>query len=420
MFACMKLGVRLGERFKGKRMKFLVTNQHTCNYGDDAAGIALFQLIKEAFPDASVDVVYNSHEGEDLDAKVPYSKGWIVHRNDIVFWRDFRSGFLKFVLNRFLKIPVKQHSGFERYMEVVESADVVFVSPCGANIGIYKDWQFLARIWMAVLTGKKVFFHLNTIGKSGSLLFDYVAKYVLKRSNVFVREKACFDELRGWGVCPSLGVDTAFSLRSEDISDSNFLGGKGERYLVLIPTNLGWHPNFGKDDSDKIFDILLPEIVRYAHENKLSVLILPHLYGSLDESPLLLDVQKRLVASGLDQKKVRIADEVSSVWMYQRAIKNASTVVSMRYHGIVFAAKNAVPFLSLSYENKMREVCAYVGKLNLHLDLKQLNAHIVAEKLKEIEDSREAISASLNSRSEFLRRKSTLVVDDLKLQMSLN
>lgn len=400
-------------------MKFLVTNQHTCNYGDDAAGIALLQLIKETFPDATVDVVYNSHKGEDLDAKVPYLKGWIVHRTDIVFWKDFRFGFLRFILGWFLRIPIKQHVGFERYLEIVKSVDVVFVSPCGANIGIYKDWQFLIRIWIAVLAGKKVFFHLNTIRKSRSFLFDRVAKYVLKNSNVFVREKSCFDELRKWGVCPSLGVDTAFSLREETL-DSNTRHLEDGRYLVFIPTSLGWHPNFGKDDSNRIFEVLLPELVKYANENELSILILPHLYGSLDESPLLLDVKRRLVSFGLDQDKVRVADEVSSVWMYQRKIKSAFTVVSMRYHGIVFAAKNAVPFLSLSYENKMREVCAYVGKLNLNIDLKKLNARELAEKLKEIGDSREAISESLKARSDFLMRKSTLVVDDLKLKTAFD
>ena len=44
-------------------------------------------------------------------------------------------------------------------------------------------------------------------------------------------------------------------------------------------------------------------------------------------------------------------------------------MIGMRYHAIVLAAKNGVPFVDLSYENKMREVADYTGQAAFCVDL---------------------------------------------------
>ena len=54
---------------------------------------------------------------------------------------------------------------------------------------------------------------------------------------------------------------------------------------------------------------------------------------------------------------------------YDYEIANSRFVIGMRYHAIVLAAKNATPFISLAYENKMKEVSTYMGQCEYCIDL---------------------------------------------------
>ena len=54
------------------------------------------------------------------------------------------------------------------WIELIKNCDVAVMSPCGANIGIYKDWASLIRILMVIIEKKKFIFQYNTIGKSGN------------------------------------------------------------------------------------------------------------------------------------------------------------------------------------------------------------------------------------------------------------
>ena len=54
----------------------------------------------------------------------------------------------------------------------------------------------------------------------------------------------------------------------------------------------------------------------------------------------------------------------------------------MRYHGIVIAAKNAIPFVSIAYENKMCEVSEYVNMKKQNIEIKC----VTYEKLMDLMD----------------------------------
>ena len=71
-------------------------------------------------------------------------------------------------------------------------------------------------------------------------------------------------------------------------------------------------------------------------------------------------------------------------------------MVGMRYHSIVLAAKNSVPFLALAYENKMREVCRYTNNLENYLNLQnQLTESDVRNGLENVDKNIVNITKSL-------------------------
>ena len=119
----------------------------------------------------------------------------------------------------------------------IRESDIIFVTPCGASIGIYKDWPFLIRLLFCLYEKKTPVFYLDTVGKSGDWLFDHLAAKVTKKSKMYVREKASFEYLKSIGVVAKQGVDTAFSLPP-------LYNQRSDRKIGIVTTQLDWHPDF--------------------------------------------------------------------------------------------------------------------------------------------------------------------------------
>ncbi|MEM9154266.1 MAG: polysaccharide pyruvyl transferase family protein [Cyanobacteria bacterium P01_F01_bin.33] len=386
-----------------------VINQHTLNYGDDAAGVALVLQVRHWFPNACINITYNRRH-TDLEV-IPYNDKNIHHFPSLIIseWNFFQAIF--YLGSKLLPIKRKcKDTNIGRFRKQIIESDIVIVSPCGANIGIYTSWLFLFRVLMAVLENKPVYFHLNTLGKSGNLIFDMFARFALKRSHLFVREYRSHRELSSWGIHSSIGVDTAFSLPDLEQSESDCDGKK----IVFIPTQLGnWHPHFSNKFDDITFDKIIAETAFFCKEIDAKIYILPHLYGRLDEKEFL----DRVLAAFLQHDaSAQMHGGIRDFWDYEKAIAQSYLVISMRYHGLVLAAKNSIPFLSLSYENKMDEVCKYTDMDSFNILLRSVEKVSIAEKLEELTLEHSSIVYSLSEKKYFLRQLSSSVVPEIYLR----
>ncbi len=190
-------------------VKYLIINQHTNNFGDDAAGVALVNRLLQRGHE--VDIIYLWNKS---GATLPINDQNVRHHARYSLSRD---SLIKSVYEFFIG---KDNCYFSNLKILAKQADFVLVSPCGANIGIYKDWCFLFCVYLARIFNKNVVFHLNTIGKSNSHIFNFLAKKILAKCTLFVREKASLDFLKKIKINAILGVDTAFLLEQLPCSDS--------------------------------------------------------------------------------------------------------------------------------------------------------------------------------------------------------
>lgn len=343
-------------------MNITIINQHTLNYGDDIAGISLIERIIDYFgKNTYINILYNTK------GVLNYFKENIHHKDDVTLKRIGIVGILKIIIFAKLNIKLNLNSATKEFIQIIEDSDLIFVSPCGANIGIYKDWRFLIRLYLTVILGKKPIFHNNTIGKSNSIIFNSVAKYVLKNSKLYVRELKSYDYLQSIGLKSYRSVDTGFLFRNDKVF-------KVEKdYVLFIPTQLSnWHPDFKNlEIENKVIDTVLIPFLDYAETNNYDVYILPHLYGGQDEKELLEYYLEEIKQRTNFSHNIDIA-EIIDCYDYDNFISHSKFVVSMRYHGVVMSIKNEVPFLSLAYENKMLEVCRYSNLDYLNIMIKDL------------------------------------------------
>lgn len=335
-------------------MRILIVNQHSSNFGDDAAGTALVKMLLQNENVERIDIIYNAEK------EIPINDKRICHNSDIKLRTAGYINVLLYVL--FATLGFKgMNKCMRKWVNVIDSADIIFVAPCGANLGIYKDWRFLLRMLMIVRAGKKPIFHYNTVGKSGNRLFDFVTKYVLKNSVLYVREKQSQQYLNSIGIRCIVGPDTAFALAPQ-------LRNVKKDTISIIPSSFDkWHPNFRKEPVDqKILDVLIPQISEWCMEKNMNVEILPHLCN-VEESEFNEKVREAFIKAGL--KSVIIRDDINTMWQYDETISESRIVIGMRYHSIVLAAKNSRPFISIAYENKMNEVCSYLDMQEYNWDL---------------------------------------------------
>lgn len=328
-------------------MKVLIINQHTLNFGDDIAGISLIQNLLKYDNLEKIDIIYNTK------GKLLIDNEKIFHNQHIMLKNIGYFNLIKYFLFRKIGIKKFKNAALDDLLRIIDEADYIFVSPCGANIGIYRDWRFLTKLLIVVNEKKTPIFYLNTIGSSNSKIFDFFAKRVLKRSKIYVREKKSLEYIESLGLEAKFGVDTAFSFENTFTDKIE----RKEEYIAFIPTILkSWHPNFKNIDIDRrVFEEIIPTIAMFAKSQEMKIKLVPHL-KSEEEDNYYKKIKNKLEEFNV---KVEYLENINTVYQYNNAILSANFVIGMRYHSIVLAIKNCVPFVSLSYENKMQEVCAY-------------------------------------------------------------
>ena len=332
-------------------MRITILNQHTNNFGDEAAGISLIDTLNEKFNNPEINLIYNG------DGKISCNYKNVIHRLD---YKLKYMGYFNILIKMFFR-NYKGNNTMKKYDDLIKQSDYVIVAPCGANIGIYKDWRFLIRILFAVYNGKKPIFYLNTIGKSGNLIFDKIAKYVLKNSKVYVREIKSKEYLDSINVRCSLGVDTAFLLKYKHKKEFE------KNRIAFILTDFSNHKNFKEINCyNFINEKILPDLCIFAKNKKLSISIIPHL-NTVEELKFIksiVDIMKKKY----NFNNVKI-EKVKTVYDYYDNIAKSLFVVGMRYHAVVLGAKSNTPFLSLAYENKMVEVSNYTKMKEYNITL---------------------------------------------------
>jgi polysaccharide pyruvyl transferase WcaK-like protein len=406
-----------------KFSKILVTNQHTANFGDDAAGVTMAIQLRQQFPDTELHFVYNWPWEKSRFLAIPYQDNQTFHHHEILFQKTDLQDAIVYVATKFIPfIRVKTNTTLSAYLDLVKSCDIVIVSPGGSNIGIYKDWISLFRVLVAVLEKKETIFALNSIGKSGNFIFDLIAKFVLKKSQVFVREgksnqilnKWKIPNVRGVDTALSLAVDTQPSLKEVKIADDD------EQSIIFIPTRLGsWHPLCSEINlPQKIQQDIIPSLISFAQDYNLKIFIIPHLYGVLSEEKFLKSIYKTFIELGMDQQKIILLEKLESFRDYEKYIAHGKIVVSMRYHGVILSIKQGIPFISLAYENKMKEACSYSGMLDYNFSLNgdQVTQKALIEAYQRVYQNRQKIADQLLSKQSILSELSRLPITYLYLK----
>lgn len=367
-------------------MNIVIINQHAGNHGDEAAGKGLVRGIKEKidFDKNKISIIYNKDTLSSLEKivqdNVEHIPGTILNKLEKTI------AMLSFILPFFLvKLLIKLSPILNNEFKIFKQADKIINAPGGVNIGPYKDWRYLWRLYISVKLKKDVAIYSISFGPLPSnFIFNRISKYILKNVKFLsIRDNKSQKFADDLGLDYIKSIDTAFlGYDNVDNMPNDISKLIKDDYVVIVPNevqNWGgrnkWHHNF-INCKTKDLDQLYIDIINYILSINKKVYLLPQLYGAQNDITY-FNYLKDIVKN----ENIIIIDEKYNSNIQQIIVKNAQFLVGARYHSIIFAVNNKVPMLSLSYEHKMTNTLEILGLSKQNLDLptllKQKNNNVV-------------------------------------------
>ncbi len=372
-------------------MKILIINQHAGNHGDEAAGKGLLKGLKQKidFTNNKISVLYNKNTIDELE-KIDdnqyinhYSGNQLDKIEKVIAMCCF---VLPFKLGKML---IKLSPILSCEYRLINESDKIINAPGGVNIGPYKDWRYLWRLFVSLKLKKDVAIYSISFGPlPENFLFRKISLYVLKNAKFFsIRDKQSQSFANELGVNYIPSIDTAF-IGYEDVEklSENIDKLIYDDYVVIVPNELHnwgnrnkWHHNFkncNKNDLDEIYI----NIIKYILSLNKKIYLLPQLYGTQNDVTYFNDLKNKV-----GSENVIVIDEKYNSNIQQTIVKNAKFLIGARYHSVIFALNNKVPFLSLSYEHKMKNTLEILALENHNIDLVDILSNNDIDIIKKLE-----------------------------------
>ena len=356
-------------------MKILIINQPGFNRGDESAHKALIRTLLNRIPDVSIHVMSSPGLNESVrqyaihDARVSYITSPTHFLYSYIFEnKGLRKG------RRWLW---NLHPFFYAYKRIFKWADIVVCAPGGICMGGFQDWNHLFYLLLAKFYNKPLAYYGRSFGPfpvetESNRLFK---KYSLEMLNYFsflsIRDhqtELLAEDLK----IPYIStVDTAFldSPKTEIPYELAMQIGDNP-YVVFVPNYLLWHYAYkGRVSHEAImyFYSRIADELLGAYPD-CNIVMLPQVFCGREYALSDVDFFRDL-AKVTECPRIIVTADCYSSDVQQTIIRNAKALFGSRYHSIVFAINQNVPFVALSYEHKIIGLLETLGKQNCCIDI---------------------------------------------------
>ena len=356
------------------RISIAIINQPLNNRGDEAAHKALIRTLLRSIPEVRIVIPYPSRVSKNMQSfmiddnridyvSVPFYKGvnliqkYITHKGWL--WLSWI------------------HPALRRYMKVFRHSDWIVNAPGGICMGGFQNWNHLMFLMMADYAKKPIAYVGRSIGPfptatADNRLFKERSRQLLHHfSFLSLRDSMSEKYAQEMGVEYTKTIDSAYLDDPQvDIPVTiQQLIGESE-YMVMVPNLLIWHflykNRISKADVIRFFHRIADSIFTQYPQLKIVMLPQTHDYGSYEGDDINIF---REIAADINDKRVVVVPDTYSSDVQQCIIRQAKFMVGARYHSIVFAINNNVPFIALSYEHKIAGMLETLGKQTSCIDI---------------------------------------------------
>ena len=370
-------------------MNILIVNQPLNNRGDESAHRALVRSILKYIPNSKVRVLWRGANQASIDQfevtspRTEYVN--LYHKHTLKSYAFIKYG---------IKHPIlwRIHPYVTEYLKYYRWADAVVCAPGGICMGGFMDWGHEYALFTAMKLHKPIFYYGRSIGPfwdkpKEKKLFKKQAIDILNYANyVSLRESESIRIAHDLGIKNVVQtVDTAF-LDYPKVEIPQEIQSKigNSRYVVFVPNLLIWHYYYkDKASKEQVVDFwskIVDVITKHYPEHKIVMLPQTFKYGTYDGDDINMfkDIEVNRSHSNLI-----VVDDQRSSDIQQTIIRNADAMFGARYHSVVFAINNNVPFVAFNYEHKISGLLEELHLKDEMIDIKNLfsssdfNQHVI-------------------------------------------
>jgi polysaccharide pyruvyl transferase WcaK-like protein len=385
-------------------------NQHTCNRGDEASGRAAIESLLTAFPNATIEVLYNFIGNYppiwNNTERVKHFPELKLNKNDRIY----------IIINLLLLILGKRKNfigSSGKVFDHIQSADIVINAPSGPNLGdFYKDKVYIVFLLIAIISGKNTFMYGSSVGPFKTWWIKLAAKYIFNNMKcVCVRDEISFKylqelNLRNKEVHCSLDAAVQRKISSNNTLElfkkSNIPINKP--LVGVTPLAYQWYPkNIRSLDTQKLIEKNLANILNsLITNNDYNIVFFPQLFHMENENretttdlPIIKSIIEKLWRPG----QAFIIPDYFDSDCQQSMISNLKFFIGMRYHSVVFSVKMLTPCIGICYEHKTKGFMKKVGLEDVSIDIVDFikKPEIILEKIAYIEKNEFKIKNSISN-----------------------
>lgn len=354
-------------------MNILMINQPINNRGDESAHKGLVRALLTQKPDVNITVLFIGANSDSVrqfkvcDERVKY-----INMSPVKGW----SYVAKIGLLSGIYFMWFFHPTILRLRKIYTDSDYVLCAPGGICMGGFQDWRHLFFLKFAQVMGKKLVYYGRSIGP---FPIETRLNRRFKTLSIEMLKYFTFCALRdskSWDLARSLGVKFEYTIDSAFLDHpcveipakiSNVIG--ESEYMVLVPNLLIWHYAYKGVPKERILSFYSALIdILLENRSDIKIVMLPQTFNYGTYAGDDIHLFKEIQALKNDSRIVVIADRYSSD-IQQCIIRNSLYLIGARYHSVVFAINNNVPFIALSYEHKISGLLQILGKEESMIDI---------------------------------------------------
>lgn len=358
-------------------MNILIVEQPLRNRGDESAHRGLVHKLLSTYPEARITTLFYGFTSEDVEA--------FRVKSDRTEYVNFPNGSRLTAPNRWMKLFMMLRVPFllylipvvRKYLRYIRPCDFVIGAPGGIEMGGFMGWAHIALFWVVKNEKKPIYYFGRSIGpfRSGTYWERLFKKYCISLFRYFsflsLRDAKSQQFARELEINYTPTIDSAFLRDETEEPPADWKTQLGDtRYIVFVPNSLAWHHTYRSTYSEADFRFFWVEMANallkeYGTHNLVMLPQTNRVPWIVDGYDLFVDIRKRTT----HPDRIFVLDECFGSDVQQNIISKADLLIGSRYHSVIFAINQNVPFVSLSYEHKMNGVLQALGKTSCEIDI---------------------------------------------------
>lgn len=356
----------------------MVINQAWSNHGDEAAHKGLVRMLASAYPKAEITVLmhvapdfrddnfklYRPEEFKNINYLKIIADRWYYRMVRYLWWMP---------VGTITALGPLLSDSLRQVKQLLRSADLVVNAPGGVDLGPYRNWGNVIRLLVAIQIGTPTAIYAISFGPlpestQKDRRFSQLALYILRNVQYLtLRDDKSQKYASALKISFGKSADTAFLDDTTATIPSELNAKIQSPYAVFVPNALyKWHPHF-REISSYIFKQLYIHIMEGLLAKNLRIVMLPQLFGSQNDESFFQEL-----AGHFPDTSITVVSESYPSEIQQAIVRGAEITVGARYHSLIFAIKNNVPFVALSYEHKISNLLTMAGLSEYMVDLHQI------------------------------------------------